>query len=392
MLNVPPILRRSRNVVVQIFIVVVLALFFYAVGKNYLDNIRSRNIGIGFGFLDDTAGFSISQTLIPYTESDTFGRTFFVGLLNTVLASAISILLATVLGFVLGLLRLSNNWLAARTSLGLVELTRNIPPLLHVLFWYQVAFLRILPPLEDAWRLPGAIFISRKGITFPEIHATRGVGYFWLSVVLCVCALIALSWYRRREIRNGRHRRVWPFQVGIIVVPIAIVALASPFSVVPPEMGRFRFTSGVTFLPELFSIVAAMSTYTASYIAEIVRNSIIGVPKGQIEAGSSLGFTRAQQLRLIIVPQALRTMVPPVTNQYLNIIKNTSLGVAIAYPDLTAVFAGTALNQSGRALEIMFMVMTTYLMVNLVTSFLMNVYNAKIIDKKGRSIDPRTVG
>lgn len=381
-------LYKHRALIIQLLAVIVLVVFAVSIGINYYNNITSRHIGIGFGFLDDTAGFSISQTLINYTESDTFGRTFLVGLLNTLLASAVSIILATILGFVLGLMRLSKNWLAARTSLGVIELLRNIPPLLHVLFWYQVFFLRILPPLKESWTLPGGIYINIRGITIPEIHGTPGrVLIFWIIAGLAVAALIFLSLYKKREILNGRHHRLWPYRLGLLVLPLLIIILAKPFYLVMPELSRFRFTRGMTLLPELFSIVIAMGTYTSTYIAEIVRNSIIGVNKGQIEAAQSLGFTHPQQLSLVIIPQALRTMVPPVTNQYLNIIKNTSLGVAIAYPDLTAVFAGTALNQSGRALEIMFMVMMTYLAISLATSYLMNMYNRKIIDKKGKTIE-----
>lgn len=378
--------RSHRKFIIQAAVILLIVVLVLIAGSNYYRNITSRNIGIGFGFLDDTAGFSISQTFIPYDESDTFGRTYLVGLLNTLVASFIGIILATVFGFILGLLRLSNNYLAAKTSLGIIELLRNVPPLLQVLFWYQVFFLRILPSLDDAWTLPGGVYISIRGITVPEIHGNANVAIFWAVFLICLAVWIFLSRFKQKEIQEGRHHNFGPYRIGLVALPILLIFFIKPFYVVMPELGRFRFTSGVTLLPELFSIIIALASYTATYIAEIVRSSIIGVSKGQLEAAQSLGFTRGQQLRLIIIPQALRTMVPPVTNQYLNLIKNTSLGVSVAYPDLTAVFAGTTLNQSGRALEIMLMVMLTYLSISLVTSFLMNLYNKKIIDKKGKSI------
>jgi general L-amino acid transport system permease protein len=384
--------KKYRGLIIQISTILAVLIFLFIIGNNYVQNISnaSRSNEVGFGFLDDTAGFAISQSLIDYQESDTYGRTFIVSLLNTIVASVIGIILATILGFILGLMRLSHNWLAAKSSYGIIETLRNIPPLLHVLFWYQVVFLRVLPEFRNdvgeitSWQFPFNIYVDKKGITFPEILGNDGNWYFWVVLVLCLGGLIFLSWFKQREIQHGRHHKFWPWRLGIIALPILLIVFANPFYAILPVAGRFRY-SGVPLRPELFSIVIALSTYTASYIAEIVRNSIIGVNKGQIEAAQSLGFTRIQQLRLIIVPQALRTMVPPVTNQYLNLIKNTSLGVAIAYPDLTAVFAGTALNQSGRALEIMFMVMMTYLVINLITSFFMNIYNKKIIEKKGRN-------
>lgn len=350
---------------------------------NYVDNITARNIGIGFGFLDDTAGFSISQSLIEYTESDTFGRTFAVGLLNTLLASFISIVLATMLGFLVGLLRMSKNRLVNRCAVVYVELLRNIPPLLHVLFWYQVVFLNILPPFKESFKMGEWLYINVRGITFPELLAQGYSSSYNILVFLCLFAIVFVSFAKKKQVERGIHKRLWPWQLLAVILPVFVAILLKPYAIILPEISRFKFSSGVTIRPEMFSIIVALSTYTSTYISEIVRSSILAVPKGQMEAGKSLGFSSWSRLKLIIIPQSMRTMIPPVTNQYLNIIKNTSLGMAVAYPDLTSVFAGTTLNQTGRALEVMAMVMFTYLAISLFTSVVMNWYNKAIINKKG---------
>ncbi|MBB6479590.1 amino acid ABC transporter permease [Spirochaeta isovalerica] len=375
-----------KNVSIQGALIAVLLVVCLFSAVNYVDNITRRNIGIGFGFLDDTAGFSISQTLIEYDESDTFGRTFAVGLLNTLVASFVSIVLATLLGFLVGLLRMSKNKLVSQSALVYVELLRNIPPLLHVLFWYQVVFLNILPPFKESFILGDWLYINVRGITVPELAARQTASSFNILLFISLVAIIFLSIAKKKQVVRGIHKAMWPWQLGALVLPVAFALLFKPYDIILPELSRFKFSSGMTIRPELFSIVVALSTYTSTYISEIVRSSIIAVPKGQMEAAKSLGFSPWKRLRLIIIPQALRTMIPPVTNQYLNIIKNTSLGMAVAYPDLTAVFAGTTLNQTGRALEVMVMVMLTYLSISLFTSVVMNWYNKSIIDKKGEML------
>ncbi len=373
----------TRSFLVQAGLIAAVVMVFIFFGTNYVDNISRRNIGIGFGFLNDTAGFSISQTLIEYDESNTFGRTFVVGLLNTLLASVISIILATLLGFMVGLMRLSSNKLISRGALYYVELLRNIPPLLHVLFWYQVVFLNVLPPFKESFILGDWLYINVRGITLPELLPRAGVTGFYFILFLSIAGFIYLGMAKKRLILRGVHKRLWPWQLAIILVPIIASIVMRPYAIILPELTKFRFSSGITVRPEFFSIVVALSTYTSTYISEIVRSSVLAVPRGQLEAAKSLGFTPWRRLNLIIVPQALQTMIPPVTNQYLNIIKNSSLGMAVAYPDLTAVFAGTTLNQTGRALEVMAMVMFTYLCISLLTSFFMNWYNNAIINKKG---------
>jgi len=374
---------QGRNWLIQTGMIALLLGLFIYFGFNYIENISKRNIGIGFGFMDDTAGFSISQTLIPYKESDTFGRTFVIGLLNTLLASFIGIILTTVLGFVVGLMRMSKNKLISGTALVYVETLRNIPPLLHVLFWYQVVFLNILPPFKESFKVGEWMYINVRGITVPSFIPQSNAHTYSLLVFISIIAIIYLSIVKKRMVLRGVHKKLWPWQILFALLIIAAAYIMKPYEIVLPEITKFKFSSGMTMRPELFSVVVALSTYTSTYISEIVRSSILSVPKGQLEAAKSLGFPSWRRLQLIIIPQAMRTMIPPVTNQYLNLIKNTSLGMAVAYPDLTSVFAGTTLNQTGRALEVMSLVMITYLSISLVTSLLMNWYNEAIINKKG---------
>lgn len=380
-----------RNLTLQTGIIAALLALFIFFGITYVDNITKRNIGIGFGFLDDTAGFSISQTLIEYKQSDSFGRTFVIGLLNTLLASVIGIILATILGFVVGLLRMSTNKLLSGVAKTYVELLRNIPPLLHVLFWYQVVFLNILPPFKESIILKNWIYINVRGITVPSLVPQGNAPTFNILLFLCLFAVFFLIKVKKDQVLRGVHQKMWPWQTIAVALPVIYALVFSPYDIVLPVITKFKFSSGTTLRPELFSVVVALGTYTSTYISEIVRSSIVAVPKGQIEAAHSLGFNGWDRLRLIIVPQAMRTMIPPVTNQYLNLIKNTSLGMAVAYPDLTAVFAGTTLNQTGRALEVMSMVMITYLAISLITSLLMNWYNKSIIDKKGQMLSKEEI-
>ncbi|ADK82399.1 amino acid ABC transporter permease [Sediminispirochaeta smaragdinae] len=377
---------KTRSITIQTTIIIALIAIFTFFGYNYIRNITSRNIGIGFGFMHETAGFSISQTLISYTESDTFGRTFVIGLLNTLVASIIGIVLATLLGFLIGLMRLSKNKLIHNVAVVYVEVLRNIPPLLHVLFWYQVVFLNVLPPFKESFKLGNWLYINVRGITIPSFIPQTSATTFRILFFVSIVAIFYIGYVKKKMVLRGVHKKLWPLQLAILLALVLFAAIAKPFQIVLPEITKFKFSSGTTIRPELFSVVVALGTYTSTYISEAVRSSIIAVPKGQLEAAKSLGFNRYRRLQLIIIPQAMRTMIPPVTNQYLNLIKNTSLGMAVAYPDLTSVFAGTTLNQTGRALEVMSLVMLTYLSISLVTSLLMNWYNRSIINKKGEML------
>ena len=343
-------------------------------------NLAAQRITSGFGFLDQTAGFSVNQSLIPYSESDTYGRVFLVGLLNTLLVAGLGIVLATILGFVIGIARLSPNWLVARLAGAYVELIRNLPLLFQILFWY-LAVLRALPGPRQSISLFGEVFLNNRGIIVPAPTAGEGAGLVGVAAAVGIIATLALrSWARRRQARTGAQFPVfWIGCAAIVGLPVAVLAVTGfPIGFQKPELRGFNFVGGVRLIPEFVALLIALTTYTAAFIAEVVRAGVLAVPRGQTEAASALGLRRGLTLRLIVVPQALRVIVPPLTNQYLNLTKNSSLAVAVGYPDLFAVFAGTALNQTGQAIEIIAITMAVYLVISLFTSALMNWYNARL--------------
>jgi general L-amino acid transport system permease protein len=371
---------KARAVVYQLVLVAAVLWFGYQFALNAKSNLDALNIKSGFGFLDQIAGFGVNQSLIPYNESDTYGRVFFVGLLNTLLVAGVGIVLATVIGFLVGIARLSPNWLLARLAGGYVELIRNLPLLFQILFWYLAA-LGALPGPRQSISLFGEIFLNNRGIILPAPKAGEGSGAVVLAFGFGVIAAVALGWWARR--RQGRSGRRFPaFWAGlalVVALPLAVlVALDFPVGFEKPELRGFNFVGGVRLIPELIALLIALTTYTAAFIAEVVRAGVLAVPRGQTEAAFALGLRRGLTLRFIIMPQALRVIVPPLTNQYLNLTKNSSLAVAIGYPDLFAVFAGTTLHQTGQAIEIIAITMAVYLAISLLTSALMNWYNAHI--------------
>ena len=371
---------KIRAVFYQLVLLAAVLWLGFEFALNAKANLDAQKIASGFGFLDNTAGFGINQSLIPYNESDTYARVFFVGLLNTLLVAAIGIVLATILGFLVGLARLSRNWLVARLAGGYVELIRNLPLLFQLLFWY-LAVLGTLPGPRQSISLFGAIFLNNRGIIAPAPVAGEGTGAVIAVFALSVIATIALRlWARRRQMRTGREFPLLWTGLALVVAPplVALVAMGFPIRFDSPELRGFNFVGGVRLLPEFIALLVALTTYTAAFIAEVVRAGVLAVPRGQTEAAFALGLRRALALRLIVVPQALRVIVPPLTNQYLNLTKNSSLAVAVGYPDLFAVFAGTALHQTGQAIEIIAITMAVYLAISLITSALMNWYNARI--------------
>ena len=309
---------KFRGIVLQVLLMAGLLALFYIIASNTAANLARQNVTSGFGFLGRTSGFDISQKLVAYENTSTFGRAFWVGLANTLLVASIGIVLATLLGFVMGLARLSSNWLVARLATVYVEVIRNVPLLLQLLFWY-FAVLRSLPMPQDSYNLWGDVFLNRRGLYFP-----------------------------------------------------------SPFDDTVPHLGRFNIEGGTVILPEFAALLVGLVVYTASFIAEIVRSGILGVPKGQREAAAALGLSAGQTLRLVVIPQALRIIIPPLTNQYLNLTKNSSLAVAIGYPDLVSVFSGTVLNLSNQAVEVILITMAVYLTLSLITSLAMNLLNARM--------------
>ena len=347
---------------------------------NVQSNLERQNINSGFGFLSERAGFGINQTLIEYSEDSSFARVLTVGLLNTLLVSVLGIILATVLGFVLGVARLSSNWLVNKTAMVYVEIFRNVPLLLQIMFWY-FGVLRNLPNPRKAVSLGDAVFLSNRGIVVPALEMTAAA--WWYGAALAVSAT-AYFWLRRRarllRLADGTAQSIWRPVAMIALVSLAFAALLGgvPFSFDIPALKGFNFRGGITVIPEFVALLLALSLYTAAFIAEIVRAGIQSVSKGQREAAAALGLPDNTALRLVVIPQALRVIIPPLTSQYLNLTKNSSLAVAIAYPDIVSVFAGTTLTQVGQAVEIIFITMMIYLTLSLLTSFAMNRYNARI--------------
>jgi general L-amino acid transport system permease protein len=371
---------KIRAVFYQFVLLAVVVWLGYEFALNVKANLDALKIASGFGFLDNTAGFAVNQSLIPYNESDTYGRVFLVGLLNTLLVAGIGIVLATILGFFIGIARLSRNWLLARLAEAYVELIRNLPLLFQLLFWY-LAVLGTLPGPRQSISLFGEIFLNNRGIIVPAPIAGKGAGAVVAVFAVSVIAIVALKlWARRLQMRTGRQVPLLWISLALLVVPslVALIATGFPIGFERPELRGFNFVGGIRLLPEFIALLVALTTYTAAFIAEVVRAGLLAVPRGQSEAASALGLRRGLTLRLIVVPQALRVIVPPLTNQYLNLTKNSSLAVAVGYPDLFAVFAGTTLHQTGQAIEIIAITMAVYLAISLITSGLMNWYNAHI--------------
>jgi general L-amino acid transport system permease protein len=369
-----------RGIVAQVVVAVALVLLIGWFASNTIDNLRRLNIASGFGFLWQRASFEISQSLIPYTPDDTYARAFLVGLLNTLLVAAVGIVIATIIGFIAGVARLSKNPLISGIAAVYVETFRNIPVLLQLLFWYR-AVLSVLPGPRQAIELPLGSNLSNRGLLLPQIVTGEGFGATLVAFALGLVAAIAVgTWARRRRMATGQpFPAVW-VGLGLVVLPSALVFLVTgmPITLVFPELQGFNFVGGFHILPEFLALVLGLSLYTASFIAEIVRAGILAVPRGQSEAAQSLGLRPGATLRHVVIPQAMRVIIPPLTNQYLNLTKNSSLAVAVAYPDLVSVFAGTVLNQTGQAVEVIFITMMVYLAISLATSAFMNWFNRRV--------------
>ena len=371
---------RIRGIIWQLLLLLLLAWFAASIYHNTIANLESRGITTGFDFLSDESGFAILQTLIPFDESHSFGRTFVVGLLNTLLVSFIGIIFATLLGFIVGVARLSSNWLIQKLSSVYIETFRNIPLLLQIFFWY-FAVLQALPGPRQSLSLGEAVFLNVRGLYLPEIIPQSGFGWVWLALAFGFCAGYAYRHHANKVQRDSGKQlpgiRVW---MGLTLgLPLlALLLTGMPFEWQLPELRGFNFQDGITIIPELAALALALIIYTATYIAEIVRAGIQAVDHGQTEAASALGLRRWQLLRLVVIPQAMRVIIPPLSSQYMNLIKNSSLATAIGYPDLVSVFAGTTLNQTGQAVEIIFMTMAVYLTTSISVSILMNIYNRRV--------------
>lgn len=347
---------------------------------NTVTNLSTRGITSGFAFLDRSAGFGIVQHLIDYTEGDTYGRVFLVGLMNTLLVSGLCIVFASLLGFFLGLARLSDNWLLRKLSTFYIETFRNIPPLLQIFFWY-FAVLRNLPGPRQAVDAFDLAFLSNRGLYIPSPQIAEGMLALLAALACVVIVSVALFRYNRmHQIKTGQLRRTWPVTLILLVIlsGLAHVIFGPAMHWDVPQLRGFNFRGGMVLIPELAALTLALSIYTSAFIAEIIRAGIQAVPHGQHEAARSLGLPNPVTLRQVIIPQAMRVIIPPLTSQYLNIVKNSSLAAAIGYPDMVSLFAGTVLNQTGQAIETIAITMSVYLIISLTISLLMNIYNRRI--------------
>ncbi|WP_394250836.1 amino acid ABC transporter permease [Vibrio profundi] len=369
-----------RSVVFQLIAVGALGAFIYTIVNNALTNLDARGIATGFDFLTQEAGFGIGLTLVEYDETYSYGRTFVIGLLNTALVSVLGIILATVVGFTMGIARLSSNWLVSRFAAVYIEIFRNIPLLLQIFFWY-FAVLQALPSTRQSMSLGEAIFLNVRGLYFPAPIFEQGSSIVIAAFIAGIIATIIINiWANNKQKLTGQQTPMGRIALALIVgLPlVTYFIMGMPISAEYPELKGFNFKGGISIIPELAALMLALSIYTASFIAEIVRSGINAVSHGQTEAAMSLGIPRSRTLKLVIIPQALRIIIPPLTSQFLNLTKNSSLAMAIGYPDLVSVFAGTTLNQTGQAIEIIAMTMGVYLTLSLLTSALMNVYNRKV--------------
>ena len=379
---------KFKKIIPQLLTLTFVALIFGFFSYNAQLNMENRGISFGYGFLSQESSFDVQFSLIEYDGSHSYFRAYLVGLLNTILVSVIGIIFATIIGVVIGIARLSTNFLINRAAAYYVEFFRNIPLLLQIFFWYFAA-LRALPLPENAEPIFGVIFLTIKGLFIPAF-VWNNLDIFLYSLLAAIIAIIVIRSYSKRLRENeGKHIPVLYISLGVILIlpllSFLIGGVTLSFEI--PELVQlaktsFRFNGGLGLPPELIALTLALALYTATFIAECVRAGIQGVSKGQKEAAASIGLTPNQVLKLVIMPQALRIIIPPTTNQYLNLTKNSSLAAAIAYPDLVLVFAGTALMQTGRAIEIVSITMLTYLSLSVSISILMNWYNKKIAIKE----------
>ncbi len=369
---------RVRGILYQGLLVAAVGLLVAGGGYNAYVNMQARGIPMGFGFWNQTAGFDINLHLIPYSAVSTYGRAFWVGLLNTLLVAAICIPLATLVGFAVGVARLSPNWLMSRSALLYTNVLRNTPLLLLLLFWYN-AVLKSLPGPRQSMSLGGLIYLNNRGLFLPAPVLLPAATWFFAAIALAVVVALAFrAWARRRQERSGAQAPVALVSSALLLgVPaLAIAGAGAPFSVDIAKLSGFNLKGGIQVIPELAALAFGLVTFTSAFIAEIVRAGIQAVPHGQVEAAAALGLHRGLANKLVVVPQAMRLILPPLTSQYLNIVKNSSLAVFVGYPDLVQIFAGTVLNQTQAAVQVMAITMAVYLTISLVVAAALNAYNA----------------
>lgn len=370
--------RKKRGIILQVALLAAIGWVFYVIASNTIANLKTRGIASGFSFLNQEAGFEVSFSLIDYSPESSVMTVFILAILNTLLVSSLGILLATILGFLLGIARLSSNWLLRNFSLFYIETIRNIPLLLQIFFWY-FAVIQALPSARESFNLGDMFFLNLRGLYLPKPDSTT-LWIFGLAFAAFLVVTMFIRGYARRKMdAEGKEIPVlWLSLIALVALPV----LGFVFTGASPQfeyakLTGFNFEGGWVIIPELVALLVALALYTTAFIAEIVRAGIMAVPKGQIEAADALGLKRGYVTRFVVIPQAMRVIIPPLTNQYLNLTKNSSLAAAVGYPDLVLLFASIVLGQVGQAVEVVGMVMITYLVLSLTISLVMNWYNRK---------------
>jgi general L-amino acid transport system permease protein len=371
---------KVRSFVFQALLCAFLVWLVYSGISNVRENLARAKIAAGFGFWDNNAGFPISQSLIFYSEaSSSYGRAFWVGLINTLLVASIGIIFATILGFIVGIARLSKNFLVSKLAYWYVEVIRNLPLLLQLLFWYN-AVVKALPEVRESIRFPGSVYLNNRGLIFP--NPVPG-DYFWLTGVIFWLGILGAAFFymyaKKKQEKTGIQSPIGLVTLGLLFgLPLLVFLISGmPMSFEYPTASRFNISGGISVLPEFLALLFGLVIYTAAFIAEAVRAGILAVSKGQTEASYALGIKPKNTLNLVVIPQAMRVIIPPLTSHYLNLTKNSSLAVFVGYPDLVNIFTGTVLNQTGQAIEVVAITMLVYLTISLSTSLVMNWYNAR---------------
>ncbi|HIE78230.1 MAG TPA: amino acid ABC transporter permease [Candidatus Thioglobus sp.] len=377
--------NEVRGYVFQAVALCAIVFMAYVAIDNLFINIEARSIHTGFSFLKNRAGFDISEFLIDYTPEHSNLRVFYVGLLNTIVVAIVGIFFATIIGLLIGIARLSNNYLISKLAGGYIELFRNIPVLLQILFWYNISLI-IFPHPRKSFEFFDAIFINKRGFYFPKPIAEDGFLWVVVALVVAIVSVIAMKrYFKKKHEKTGTYTSTFLYSALLVIGLPAFVyfIIGSPLHLDYPALKGFNFKGGMVFSPEFTALAFALSVYTATYIAEAIRSGIEAVDKGQKEAAAAIGLTPVQSLKLVVMPQALRVAIPPTINQYLNLTKNSSLATAIGYPELMSAFGGTVLNQVGQAVEILGMTMLVYLAISLTISLVLNIVNKKM-SIKGR--------
>jgi general L-amino acid transport system permease protein len=370
---------KFRGIASQVVVLLLLAWGLYELVVNTQANLERQNQNFGYDFFGKASGFDLSTSLIPFTSTSTYGRAIVAGFLNTLMISVLGIFFATILGSIIGVMRLSKNWLVSRAAYVYVEIIRNIPLVLHLIMWYALV-LKPLPGPKQAINFYDSVFISNRGLMMPQPQFGAGA---WLALAALAVALIGsyalIRWARMRQEKTGEMFPAWTISIAATVLSpfIGLVFAGWPLTYDYPALAGFNFKGGMTFVPEGIALLAAISIYTASFISEVVRSGIQAVSHGQTEAAGALGLRNNSILRLVVLPQALRVIIPPLASQYLNLIKNSSLAVLIGYPDFFYT-SGVVINQSGKTVEMMSIIMVVYLTLSLITSAFMNWYNERM--------------